>query len=339
MGTHLAAIDGVDFAHLVLDEGMAALAHDGLAAILLADLDRVPDQARVIDDLRARVLGEERFGEEAHHIIAFDEAALFVKEEAAVEVAVPCHADVCMLLAHDFRRRLAVLLQDRVRHAVREVAVRLVVDLDEVERELLLERVDDRAGRAVARVRDDLERLELRDIDIGEDVVDVLFEDVLRLDLARGGLRLERAFHDGLLDVLEARVARNRARLLADELHAVVLFRVVAGRDHDAAVEAEMRRREVDHLRAALADVHDVAAGFREALDERVADGRAREADVMADSDFLRVEEAREDAADAIRELFVDVLRIHAADVVSAKAFVAEFHREIPPYLFLKSHR
>ena len=306
------------------------LHHDGLAAVLLADLDRVPDQARVVDDLGARVLGEERFREEAYHIITLDEAALFVKEEAAVEVAIPCHADICMLLAHDFRRRLAVLLQDRVRHAVREVAVRLVVDLDEVERELLLERVDDRAGRAVA---DDLERLELRDVDIGEDVVDVLARDVFRLDFARRGLRLERAFHDGFLDVLEARVARNRARLLADELHAVVLFRVVAGRDHDAAVEAEMRRREVDHLRAALADVHDVAAGFREALDERVADGRAREADVVADSDFLRVEEAREDAADAVRELFVDVLGIDAADVVSAEAFVAESHRKIPPHL------
>ena len=316
MGAHLAAVDGIDFAHLVLDEGMAALAHDGLAAVLLADLDRVPDQARVVDDLGARVLGEERFREEAYHIITLDEAALFVKEEAAVEVAIPCHADICMLLAH-----------------VREVAVRLVVDLDEVERELLLERVDDRAGRAVACVRDDLERLELRDVDIGEDVVDVLARDVFRLDFARRGLRLERAFHDGFLDVLEARVARNRARLLADELHAVVLFRVVAGRDHDAAVEAEMRRREVDHLRAALADVHDVAAGFREALDERVADGRAREADVVADSDFLRVEEAREDAADAVRELFVDVLGIDAADVVSAEAFVAESHRKIPPHL------
>ena len=94
-----------------------------------------------------------------------------------------------------------------------------------------------------------------------------------------------------------------------------------------------MCRREVDHLRAALADVHDVAARFHEAFDERVADGRAREADVVADSDFLRVEEAREDAADAVRELFVDVLGIHAADVVSTEAFVAEFHREIPPHL------
>ena len=144
-------------------------------------------------------------------------------------------------------------------------------------------------------------------------MLDVFLKNVDFLDFARSRLRLER-------------VAGDRTRFFADELHAVVLFRVVAGRDHDAAVEFEMSRRKVDHFRAALADIHDIAAGFREAANECIADGRTGQADVVADSDFLRVKQARENAADAVSEVFVDVFRIDAADIISTESLVAQFH-------------
>ena len=56
MRAHLAAVNGIFFAHLVFDERMAALAHDRLSAELLGNLDRVPGQTRIVNDLAARIL-------------------------------------------------------------------------------------------------------------------------------------------------------------------------------------------------------------------------------------------------------------------------------------------
>ena len=275
MRAHLAAVDGVDLAHLILDERVPALAHDGLAAEALGDLDRVPNEPRIVDDARAFVLLEEGFGKEADHVVALDEAALLVEEEAAVEVAVPRHAKVRARFAHDLRRRLAVLLQDGVRHAVREVAVRLVEYLYQLEWEQFLHRVDDGPRRAVACVDDDFIRLQLAHVDIGNDVLDVFVKNVYLLDFTRRGCRCGIGLADRhRRNVLQPRIARYGTGLRAHELHAVILLRVVARRDHDAAAEPEVRRCEVDHLRAALSEIHDVAARLDQSLCKRITDRR-----------------------------------------------------------------
>src|SRR5262245_65143905 len=61
-----------------------------------------------------------------------------VEEEAAVEVAVEGDAEVGVREPHVARGHLAVLLDHRVRHAVRKAAVRLVVDLGEAKRQHIL---------------------------------------------------------------------------------------------------------------------------------------------------------------------------------------------------------
>ena len=71
-----------------------------------------------------------------------------------------------------------VLGQHRVRHAVRERAVGLVLHLDEFERQERRELVDDEPGAAVARMHHDLERLQLRAVDVREQVLDVVGHDV-----------------------------------------------------------------------------------------------------------------------------------------------------------------
>ena len=208
MRAHLAAIDRIDLAHLVLNEGVAALAHDCLAAQLLCNLKRIPRQTRVVDDARALILFQECLGEEADHVVALDEAALLVKEEAAVEVAVPCHAEVRPRLAHHLRRRLAVLLQNGVWHAVREIAVRLVVDLDQLEGQELLHRIDDWACRTVSRIDDDLIRFQLAHIDIGEDMLNIFIQYILLLDMSRRGCGVWIGTADRhRRDVLEPRIA------------------------------------------------------------------------------------------------------------------------------------
>ena len=110
-------------------------------------------------------------------------------------------------------------------------------------------------------------------------------------------------------DVLQAVVAADRARAFAHELHAVVVGRIVAGRDHDAAVHLARERREVDDFGAAEADVVDVDAGIEQALLERLAEQLAREPDVATDDHALRLQELRVGAADAIRDVFVQLAR------------------------------
>ena len=86
-------------------------------------------------------------------------------------------------------------------------------------------------------------------------------------------------------DVLQARVGADRPRLLAHHLHAVVVGRIVARRDHDAAVELAVERREVDELGAADADVEHVDAGVGQTARDRGRESGARRADVAADRD------------------------------------------------------
>ena len=92
-------------------------------------------------------------------------------------------------------------------------------------------------------------------------------------------------------DVLEARVGADRPRLLAHHLHAVVVRRIVARRDHDAAVELAAERGEVREFGAADADVEHVDAGVGETARDGGGERRARQADVAADRDGLRLDE------------------------------------------------
>ena len=121
-------------------------------------------------------------------------------------------------------------------------------------------------------------------------------------------------------DVLQAVVAADRPRALAHELHAVVVRRVVARRDHDAAVHLARERREVDDLGAAEADVVDVDARVEQALLERLAELLARQADVATDDHLLRLDELRVGAADAIGDVLVQLVRDAAAQVVGLEA-------------------
>ena len=66
----------------------------GMPPALLDDIDGIPGQARVVNDLFARLVGQKRRGQQADDVVALDEIAGFVEEEAAVEVAIPGDAHV-----------------------------------------------------------------------------------------------------------------------------------------------------------------------------------------------------------------------------------------------------
>ena len=118
----------------------------------------------------------------------------------------------------------------------------------------------------------------------------------------------------------EPRVAADRPGPLPHELHAVVVRRVVARRDHDAAVHLARERRVIDDLRAAETDVVDVDAGIEQALLQRLADLFAREADVATDDHFPGLDELGVCPPDAIRDVLVQLARNASAQVVRLEA-------------------
>src|SRR4029079_1075823 len=96
-------------------------------------------------------------GEQTDDVVALDERAALVEQEAAIVVAVPGAAAIGAMPLGPLDRRDPVRLQHRIRHAVRERAVRRMIDLDELERQMRLELIDDQPGAAVAGVDDELE--------------------------------------------------------------------------------------------------------------------------------------------------------------------------------------
>ena len=235
---------------------------------------------------------QQGLGQEADDVVALDEPAGLVVEEAAVEIAVPGDAQVGLVQADRVRGHLPPLGQERVGHAVGEVPVRFVLQADEFAGQARGQQVDHRAGATVAAVHHQFERPQPTGIDQGEQKVDV----GALVAHPGAGAGHGRGFGQGPpAPVLvrgqgghrgQAGVAGERPGLRANDLHAVIVGRVVAGGDHDAAVHPGARAAEhgvVDLLGAAQADVDHVHAATEQGGDDRPGQGRAAQAHVPAD--------------------------------------------------------
>ena len=199
------------------------------------------------------------------------------------------------MLNHRVAGVVAALRQQRVRNTVREVAVRGVVHLDEGHRHVQrlkagFQGIDNRTGRAVTGVNDQLQRLEVRHVDVAEQVVNVLFLQVdffvataLRLVDRREIVGFRQALH-----VAQAGVAADRTRALAHQLHAVVVHRVVAGGHFDTAVHAQVEGGKVNLFGPGKTDVQHVHARVLQPFRQRQLEGFAGQTHVAAQHDGLR---------------------------------------------------
>ena len=124
------------------------------------------------------------------------------------------------------------------------------------------------------------------------------------------------ALHGAVAHIEKARLAADRQRPGAHDLHARVLLRVVRRRDGDTAVEPELADREIDHLCADEPEVEHLRAAVRGALAHGRGHRRRRHAHVVPDGDPLGLELVDERAADAIRTVLVELRLVEAADVV-----------------------
>ena len=125
-------------------------------------------------------------------------------------------------------------------------------------------------------------------------------------------------------DVLDAGIARERERSLADELHARVGLGVVRGGDHRAAVELARADEEIEHLGADHPRVEDLAPFGDQAVCQATRHLGRLEAHVATQADaqlrgglLAKVgEDAGEAPADEVRRLAVHVVPVEAPDVV-----------------------
>ena len=83
-------------------------------------------------------------------------------------------------------------------------------------------------------------------------------------------------------------VARRRRRCAEHHLEAVIIGRIVAAGDHDAAVDVELGLGIIEHRRRPEADPDDVDAALGQARDQRRLQRRRAFAPVAADRDAAR---------------------------------------------------
>jgi len=272
-------------AHALLEEGVPDAVHERHSPVGADHVGHGSTGTQVIEDRRAGIPGEQCLGEQRGDEVAGNELTCLVDEEAAVGVAVPGDAEVSPLGDHALADLAAVLLEQRVGLVVGERPVDLEVHQHRLERRPGEDQGCEPAGDAVRRVHHDLEREERVGVDEAVQVPHVRGVQVLRRarhalgdgrQLAQG----ERAPHE----LGHTLLAGEGQGSLADELHAVVLRRIVRGRDHRAAVEPALGDPEVEHLGRDQPDVEDRRPGGRGTGGERLEQPRRRGPRVHADA-------------------------------------------------------
>ena len=328
MCRHFAAVQHLIGTHTFLHKGMPALAAHSNTAGRIHNLLRVPGQTRVIHDLGARLLAQKYLCQQTDYIIAFNKFGFFIKQKAAVKIAVPGHAQISLIFAHQFCRSLAIWYQKRIRNPVRESPVRYFIDLDKFKRQIFGQFVQDRAGTAVPRVSHYLQRFQRLDVYISQQMLDIFRHDIITsystLRLARHlDMRKILTVNHHISDLHQSRIGRDRSGSSAHELHPVILCRIVTGRYHDPPVSVQMCRREINHLRTALPDIDHITAAvpqpFRQSIDQLAP----AQAYIMPDHNFFSCKHRRKNAPYPISHLRIDLCRHNAAHIICFKRFLS----------------
>ncbi|GDU50019.1 hypothetical protein ExPUPEC61_01723 [Escherichia coli] len=220
-----------------------------------------------MDDLRAGIFFEERFCQQTDNVVAFNKLPFFVKQEAAVKIAIKGNTHIRAVFDDRIAGVVAAFRQQRVRNSVGEIAVRRVVHFDQFHWcaegfKAGFNGVHHRTRCAIPGVDHQLERREVFDVDITEQVINVCITQVDLLIATAFG------FIDGgkvvgfcqTLDIAQSGIAADRASPLAHQLHAVIIHRVMAGSNFDAAIHAEMERGEINLFGAGHANIQHIDA-------------------------------------------------------------------------------
>src|SRR6478752_3523306 len=297
----LAAEDGSGAGHLGLDERVADAGAHRRRVVLDDDLAHRGARDDVVDDGHlgvAALAGAEDLADrdEPGDGAGRDGLAVGVDDEAAVGVTVEGEADVGTVLTHGGLEVDEVGGVEGVGLVVREGAVELEVERDDLEWQLGQPAARAEHGRhrvaahAVAGVDDDLERARTGQVDEAAQEGGVVTEQIARRHRAgtpgrvrEAGPTVEQPLGE-VADLGETRVLAHGAGRRPAQLDAVVLGRVVARREHGAG-EVEGAAGVVEAVGRAEPDDGHVDAARGHTGGEGRGELRRARAHVVADDD------------------------------------------------------
>ncbi len=131
------------------------------------------------------------------------------------------------------------------------------------------------------------------------------------------GVGLELFARDQVADGEDTGIRRQGYRLLAAELEAVVLFRVMRCRDHHAGRISIMTNREIELVGRGESQVDDAGALRRDAAGERLEQRLRTRAHVAPDRDRLGAQKIDERPPYPFGDAFVQLAWIDATDIVA----------------------
>ena len=135
------------------------------------------------------------------------------------------------------------------------------------------------------------------------------------------------------LYIRKATVAGNGPRLLAHKLHAIEIFRVVAGCYHNASIHFGVTGREIDFLSAAHADVIHIHTLLPQAVRQRCLDRFTRQADVVTYNYLLRFNHLGIGTTYAPRNILIQLVGNASTDIVGLET--VELLHAANPHLLL----
>ena len=121
-------------------------------------------------------------------------------------------------------------------------------------------------------------------------------------------------------DVGQTRVTRDGFRALPNELHAVVVFGIVAGSNRNAPADTKVRSGEVDLFCPAEAEILHRNALLSQSVNQRRLDRLAGQTDIVPHYNAARLDHLCVGAANAARDVVVELIRYAPADVIGLKA-------------------
>ena len=235
-----------------------------------------------MDNPRLREFFQKCLCQKPHHVVAFNHAAICVKHKAAVKIPIPGNSRICLVCHYRLCRSGTIFHQQGIWHPVRKIAVRSVIYLDKFKRQPACQGINYRPRRTVASIDHDAQppaaflcpAAHTIHIHITQQMFNIILQNISLLHHAcilsnqvflLVLLRLRPA---ETLQLLQSAVLGNRPCPAAYQLKAIVGFGIVAGRHHDAAIQLPMGGGKINHLRAALTDIHHITACFRQPPDQ-----------------------------------------------------------------------
>ncbi len=124
---------------------------------------------------------------------------------------------------------------------------------------------------------------------------------------------------DPLLDLSEAGIQADRKGVLPGNLHSVILFWIVGGRNLYRGLEPIVGGSEINHRGSAEANVIDIGAGIGDSFQKIFMNLRRRETTVATHKDLVCVKEFRNKITHLIGGVTIEVNVIDSAYVIRVK--------------------